>query len=48
MQPTQTTPRTPQVFTRLLLGALPHELGNYIVECGEGVAVEGEIKVTGE
>jgi hypothetical protein len=36
------------VFTRLLLAALPHELGKYVLESGEGVAMSSEIQIKGE
>jgi hypothetical protein len=36
-----------QVFTRLLLSSLPHELGKYVVDSGEGVGLTGEIRIAG-
>lgn len=40
-------PLTLQVFTRLALAALPHELGNYVVDCGESISLAGELRISG-
>ncbi|GBF98523.1 hypothetical protein Rsub_11514 [Raphidocelis subcapitata] len=37
----------PPLFTRLLLAALPHELGQYVAGSGEGAALEGELRIAG-
>lgn len=47
--PTATAASTPeQVFTRLLLGAVPHELGQYVLESGEAIDLALELRIRGE
>lgn len=47
MAPNASPIPTTQLVTKLLLNALPHELGRYVVESGQGISLAGELSCRG-